>query len=58
MMDSNKNKKLIFETNLTDVGFANSARKMIRSPVVLHLIQTTCHKDHITGTIFLNFIID
>ena len=57
-MDSNKNKKLIFETNLTEVGFANSVRKMIRCPVVLGLIPMTYHKDHIAGTIFHNFIMD
>ena len=33
MVDSNKNKNLIFETNLTDVGFENSARTMIWCPV-------------------------
>ena len=57
-MDSNKNKKLIFETNLTEVGFANSVRKIIRCPVVLDLIPMTYHKDHIAGTIFHNFIMD
>ena len=29
MVDSNKNKNLIYETNLTNVGFANSTRTMI-----------------------------
>ena len=33
MMDSNKNENLIYETNLTDVGFANSTRTIIWCPV-------------------------
>ena len=31
-MDSNKNKNLIYETNLTDIGFAKSTRTMIWYP--------------------------
>ena len=33
MVDLNKNKNLIYETNLTDVSFANSARALIWCPV-------------------------
>ena len=32
MVDSNKNKNLIYETNLTNADFANSARAMIWCP--------------------------
>ena len=33
MMDSNKNRNLIYKTKLTNVGFANSARTKIWCPV-------------------------
>ena len=33
MMDSNKNRNLIYKTKLTNVGFANSARAKIWFPV-------------------------
>ena len=36
MVDSTQNKNLTNETNLTDIGFANSARTMIWYPVFIH----------------------
>ena len=37
MVDSNKNKNLIYETNLSDVGFVNLARTVIWCPLVMPL---------------------
>ena len=34
MVDSNKNKNLIYQNSLTNAGFVNSARTMIWCPVV------------------------
>ena len=56
MVDSNENKNLIYETNLTDVGFANSARTMIWCPVVdfrFELIQRTLYSQVPYSTILL-----
>ena len=54
MVDSNKNKNLIYETNLTDVDFANSALTIIWCPVFdfkfenIQRFRKRCdHRNHI-----------
>ena len=57
MVDSNKNKNLIYKTALTNVGFTNSARTMFGVRyLVLDLKTFSDSEDFIfTGTVFHNF---
>ena len=57
MMDSNKNKNLIYETSLTSVGFANRYGQWFGVHyLILDLKMFSDSEDFIfTGTIFHNF---
>ena len=57
MVDSNKSKNSIYETNLTNVGFANLARTMIWCPVLILDLKSFSDSEGFIfpGTIFHNF---
>ena len=55
MVYSNKNKNLIYEINLINVGFANSARTMIWCPVFDFIFaETLFHRRKLYVSFYLD----